>query len=428
MTLNVATYSQILTILTQLATNYTNIFTEYYNFFYSDIPMDITLQVYTEDGVLQTITVPNRAKDRQFILNGSGEPNGAVTAPKGSMYQDISGGATYLNLTGTIDGWSKLVSNADLSSLLRKGIGSPEGVETATTGTLFLDGQDAALYIKTTSTGNTGWSLISATTSVLANRDLSNLTEDGEAHFANPSLSNLSSEGLAKISNKESVNNKVTVINSSSTNTQYPSAKAVYDLVGEGTGFLANKDLSNLTSVGEEKFLSTFSQTRDCIFKAPNGVLTRSSNVLSFPSETVLLCVNGVNSDNTPRNIKVSVSNYLDVNVSFTTAVNGVVFYNDTLNSLIYYDEKYYFRQEVAPTGFVNMIWYNPSTNVYQVTSNSGNTWSSIVAAEIGRFTTNSNGVISDFYPYHPLMVAMEDDIKMLRAYIEQSIPTIEYY
>lgn len=431
MTLNVATYSQILTILTQLATNYTNIFTEYYNFFYSDIPMDITLQVYTEDGTLQTITVPNRAKDRQFILNGSGDPNGVITALKGSLYQDTSGGSTYLNLTGSIDGWSKLVSNADLSSLLRRGTGSPEGVEVATTGTLYLDGQNAALYIKTTATGNTGWNLISATTTVLANTDLSNLTEEGEGHFANLSLSNLDDEGISKISNKENVNNKVTVINSSSTNTQYPSAKAVYDLVGEGTGFLANKDLSNLTSAGDEKFIQSSTQARDCIFKAPNGILSEYNGVLSFPAGTVLLCTDGVGSDHNIKNIKVSVANSLTTTVVFSSAVNGVVFYNHTSGTLIYYDERYYFRQDKMPTGEVNMIWYNPNTNTYQITSNSGNTWTTILAAEIGRFTTDNDGVVDSFNPYHPMTVAMEDDIRVLKTYINQiieTLPVIEYY
>lgn len=35
------------------------------------------------------------------------------------------------------------------------------------------------------------------------------------------------------ISNKEDISNKVTSISSSSTDTQYPSAKCVYDIVGD---------------------------------------------------------------------------------------------------------------------------------------------------------------------------------------------------
>lgn len=36
-----------------------------------------------------------------------------------------------------------------------------------------------------------------------------------------------------KISNKEDTSNKVTTLSSSSTDTQYPSAKCVYDLIGD---------------------------------------------------------------------------------------------------------------------------------------------------------------------------------------------------
>ena len=48
-TLDVATFSQIMTLLTQLSTNYTNIFTDYYNIFINPEPMDITLQFFDEN-------------------------------------------------------------------------------------------------------------------------------------------------------------------------------------------------------------------------------------------------------------------------------------------------------------------------------------------------------------------------------------------
>jgi flagellar basal-body rod protein FlgC len=42
-------------------------------------------------------------------------------------------------------------------------------------------------------------------------------------------------------------------------------------------------------------------------------------------------------------------------------------------------------------------------------------------ATEIGRFTTNTSGVVDSFSPYHPLSVATEDDIRT-------ALPIIEYY
>lgn len=45
------------------------------------------------------------------------------------------------------------------------------------------------------------------------------------------------------LGNKENISNKVTSINSSSTDTQYPSAKCVYDLVGNLEAILEALDI-----------------------------------------------------------------------------------------------------------------------------------------------------------------------------------------
>lgn len=45
---------------------------------------------------------------------------------------------------------------------------------------------------------------------------------------------------LSKVDDKEDSSNKVTTLSSSSTDTQYPSAKCVYDLVGDVESLLAN--------------------------------------------------------------------------------------------------------------------------------------------------------------------------------------------
>ena len=240
MALNVATYEQILTILSQLATNYTNIFDVYYKMFYSDIPEDLVIQLYDESGNLNSVSIPNRAKDRAYILNGDGDPSGNVSASKGSIYQDITNGTLYLNIDGTYQGWSKIVAKSDLNEIIMQGATHPEGNITASRGTLFSDTQNGVLYIKTTSTGSTGWIDVSADLENIVNADLSNLSDIGERHFANPSLNNLNSEGNALINAKEDTSNKVTTIDSSNTNSQYPSAKAVYDFGSEKES-LSNK-------------------------------------------------------------------------------------------------------------------------------------------------------------------------------------------
>ena len=50
----------------------------------------------------------------------------------------------------------------------------------------------------------------------------------------------LSNDVTTKLSNAEDITNKVTTLDSTSTNTQYPSAKCVYDLVGDVESLLAS--------------------------------------------------------------------------------------------------------------------------------------------------------------------------------------------
>ena len=54
------------------------------------------------------------------------------------------------------------------------------------------------------------------------------------------SLSNDVTTKLSKVDDKEDTSNKVTTLSSSSTDTQYPSAKCIYDLVGNVESLLAS--------------------------------------------------------------------------------------------------------------------------------------------------------------------------------------------
>lgn len=184
---------------------------------------------------------------------------------------------------------------------------------------------------------------------------------------------------------------------------------------GNGVELLsgAKTDLSNLSQTGEDHFVRVLSQVRDCIFKAPNGLPSVSGNVVSLPTGTTLLCANGVDSNRAAINEKITTANAISVSVSQTGASNGILFFDGTYNTLNYKSEGEYFRQITQPTITTTYgMWYNPNTNEYKVTSNTGSTWTKIKAAEIGRFTTNSSGNIDSFTPRHPLVVATMDDIK----------------
>ena len=416
MAIDVTSFEQIAPILSQLATNYSNIFFDYFNLFYNPTEMDVTIEYYDTEGVLRTITIPNRAKDRRYILNGNENPEGAVSGVKGSIYQDLTNGILYIKQSAEDQtGWVQLISSEELSKFLTQGNGSPEGEVAAQKGTLYVNLNTAALYIKTTEVGNVGWTMISANTEDLADKDLSNLSVEGESHFANPDFSNLSVAGQGKLDAKEDKANKVSTISSSSTDSQYPSAKAVYDLVGGELISTANNDLSNLTTNGEEHFVSLESQIRDGILKAPNGLPSVTGNIISLPQGTVLLCADGINDNNAVVNSKYMTLSYLSASVNWSGSNEGVAFYNKSNNTVIYYPVGCFNRGLVAPTGETNMIWLNPNNNKYKITTNSGSTWSEIVAAEIGRFTTDSTGSINSFTPRHPFVVATMDDLNNVR-------------
>ena len=75
---------QIQSQLAALETSYANMTRTYYNMFYNNTPMDITLQIYDEDGALKTITVPNRAKASTSTLTYAGSPLGVLQAALGT--------------------------------------------------------------------------------------------------------------------------------------------------------------------------------------------------------------------------------------------------------------------------------------------------------------------------------------------------------
>lgn len=300
--IDVPTYEQIATILSKLATNYSNLASVFYNVFYSDIPADVTFKMYDESGVLQTYTIPNRAKDMQYILNGTGSPEGQVEASAGSLYQDLLDGEVFIKETqeGT-EGWDKLVTSNYLSTYIIKGLGNPNGAVVAARGALYIDEPSAALYIKSSSTGNLGWQLISSDVSSLADTDLDNLSETGEQHFANPSLTNLSGAGQALFDSKVDTNDVISILDDSLIDPQklqVPTADSTYELITSSVEDLANKQLNNLSTAGNLRFIDwSLIGEKSSVLSAPDGeVLKPSTGSSSFyvPADSVLLFANGV--------------------------------------------------------------------------------------------------------------------------------------
>ena len=164
-TINIATFEQITDILSKLATNYSNMALAFYNVFYNPTPMDVTIQMFDEAGVLQTYVIPNRAKDRNLILNGEGNPEGSVAGSYGTIYQDTSNGEVFIKGTESGNtGWNVVVTKDILDSFIIHGVGNPEGIVEASKGTIFVDSSMPQIFLKATNTGTTGWFSISGRT------------------------------------------------------------------------------------------------------------------------------------------------------------------------------------------------------------------------------------------------------------------------
>jgi len=112
-----ATQEELTNLLSILYTNLNNLDSIYYDMFINSVPMDVTLERYDEAGVLQTYLLPNRAKDSQYILQGTGNPNGTISANTGVIYLDIASSSLYFKSIGTDTyGWVKVFSTTNLIS------------------------------------------------------------------------------------------------------------------------------------------------------------------------------------------------------------------------------------------------------------------------------------------------------------------------
>lgn len=119
-----------------------------------------------------------------YITKGHGNPENIVSAPPGSLYINLDGGVNttfYVKTSGTGDtNWQALadfgtsvlpftnlyvttdikLGTSSSYAYVKIGSGSPEGVITAPPGSLYLNlngGTNTTLYVKTSGTGNTGW-------------------------------------------------------------------------------------------------------------------------------------------------------------------------------------------------------------------------------------------------------------------------------
>lgn len=162
--------------LARVEKNYANMVQSWFDVFYSDEDTVVNVDFYDENGNQKVYQVPTRAADRNFFKRGEGSPiDNSVAGKYGAMYQDTLNGDVYVKEAGS-NSWQLLISMNTLNGYIRYGADNPEGREVGTLGNLYIvnravdeDGNpieddditnvvhEAKLYMKTTSSGNTGW-------------------------------------------------------------------------------------------------------------------------------------------------------------------------------------------------------------------------------------------------------------------------------
>ena len=151
------TYEQLAVLLSRLANNYSVMADNFVTVFYDTNPQEVTFKMYDAEGNLRTYTIPNRAKDFNYIKNGEGNPEGRIAAPKGTLYQDTLNGNLYVKkiLTGDATvGWFLIDSTVETFKI---GPQNPEGTCDAALGTLYVNTTNFTLYVKTIDGGKEGW-------------------------------------------------------------------------------------------------------------------------------------------------------------------------------------------------------------------------------------------------------------------------------
>ena len=123
---DIKTLQDVINVLNVVYFNMNEIERIYYDMFINPVPMDVTFQRYDDEGKLETITLPNRAKDRINTLSGKADPEGTVEAGIGAFYVNTTTSNLFFKAVG-IDAFGWVLIDTEIN--LKEGIDyiSPTG-------------------------------------------------------------------------------------------------------------------------------------------------------------------------------------------------------------------------------------------------------------------------------------------------------------
>lgn len=105
-------FQKQLAILMQNSTAFSSMM---YKLLVTSEPMDVEVNVFTDENTFETITVPNRAKGSIPALYGEGLPEEVQTASYGALYIDLNSSNVYIKVTPTgTTGWLLLATEQNI--------------------------------------------------------------------------------------------------------------------------------------------------------------------------------------------------------------------------------------------------------------------------------------------------------------------------
>lgn len=103
-----------------LMTNSVELQNKMFDIFVNPTPADVELRVWTDEG-FETFSIPNLAKSRIPVMNGSGSPIGVAAGSLGAVYIDTDSEYIYINTGRNQDeqglsatGWVKIATTEDI--------------------------------------------------------------------------------------------------------------------------------------------------------------------------------------------------------------------------------------------------------------------------------------------------------------------------
>lgn len=147
--------NEIITLLQRLFTNMNNLDSIYYDMFINTNPMDVKLERYNQDGLLETYILPNRAKDRYNAIQGRGNPEGVYSAGIGALYFDILTNNIYIKISDSgATGWTLIKTSVNF--LPGEDYLAPNGSASHLTDLSASSIDGGILDVRVGGTGNTG--------------------------------------------------------------------------------------------------------------------------------------------------------------------------------------------------------------------------------------------------------------------------------